>query len=52
MISKKIVYDEATCKRCEHTWNPVTPTPRVCPRCKSYDWQKERVRKGLVREDK
>ena len=50
MISRRIFYDEATCKRCDHTWNPITPTPRVCPRCKSYDWQKDRVRKGLVTE--
>ena len=50
MISRRIFYDEITCKRCEYTWNPRIPNPRVCPRCKSYDWQKDRVRKGLVRE--
>jgi len=50
MISRRIFYDEITCKRCEHTWSPRTPDPRVCPRCKSYEWQKDRVRKGLVRE--
>jgi predicted Zn-ribbon and HTH transcriptional regulator len=30
------------CKRCDHQWIPrVETTPKKCPRCKSYLWQKE-----------
>ena len=29
------------CEKCNHSWYPVRETkPKVCPRCKSYDWQK------------
>lgn len=28
-----------TCLRCGHKWaNRKARTPKVCPRCKSYDW--------------
>jgi len=31
------------CKWCEHEWLARTPfRPVVCPRCKSYKWDKER----------
>lgn len=33
------------CKKCGFDWDSVVDSPRACPRCKSYDWRKERVRK-------
>lgn len=35
---------ELGCKRCGHTWVPLKKEPRVCPRCKSYEWRSERKR--------
>jgi hypothetical protein len=35
------------CVRCLHSWLPmVNRRPRVCPRCKSYDWDKPYVDSG------
>ena len=34
MKSKK-----ATCLRCGYEWPPLTTDPKVCPRCKSYEWR-------------
>lgn len=32
------------CDKCEHTWTPRRGTvfPKVCPRCKSAEWNGER----------
>lgn len=39
-----------TCTRCTYSWYQRTPTaPRVCPKCKSPYWDKERV---IVYKDK
>lgn len=32
------------CLRCEHEWDSIVESPKTCPRCKSYEWNKERVR--------
>lgn len=34
------------CLRCNHEWFPQIPNtlPKVCPKCKSYDWQKPFLR--------
>lgn len=33
------------CKKCNYEWYTRIPDPKVkpksCPRCKSYDWDKE-----------
>ena len=30
------------CKKCEHEWLPrIEEKPKQCPRCKSYNWDKE-----------
>ena len=26
------------CLRCGHQWQPRTPNPESCPKCKSYEW--------------
>lgn len=45
-----------TCTHCRHTWFPRRPArPVVCPRCKSYSWDKPprpvgRPRKVVTRE--
>jgi predicted Zn-ribbon and HTH transcriptional regulator len=31
---------EYECKRCGHRWVPNKPNPTVCPKCKSYFWNK------------
>ena len=34
------------CLRCEYSWYPRTPKlPKVCPKCKSPYWNKERKSK-------
>lgn len=30
------------CKRCGHSWYPRQPEVRICPKCKSPYWDKER----------
>ena len=31
------------CKRCKHRWIPRVPrTPKVCPKCNSPYWDKDR----------
>jgi len=37
-----------TCKKCGHEWIPGVPRPLRCPKCLSYDWDKEEE----VEEDK
>jgi len=32
------------CKRCGHSWYPRQPEVRICPKCKSPYWDKERIR--------
>jgi len=33
------------CTRCSHEWVPkVDKAPRVCPKCKSPYWDRERIR--------
>ena len=38
-------YGTRTCKQkgclaVNFTWEPTVPNPRMCPRCKSYRWEK------------
>ncbi|MBA7662844.1 hypothetical protein ES703_70877 [subsurface metagenome] len=35
-----------TCKRCGHKWIPRVPNPQRCPKCLSYDWDKEEEVEG------
>lgn len=30
------------CKRCGHDWTPRSESPVSCPRCKSYEWDREK----------
>ena len=30
------------CKRCNHKWNPRKTEVRICPKCKSAWWDKEK----------
>jgi Zn finger protein HypA/HybF involved in hydrogenase expression len=39
----KITIKQLTCKRCEHTWTPRKSEIRICPKCKSPYWDKERA---------
>lgn len=36
---------ELSCKRCGHSWYPRQPEVRICPKCKSPYWDKERRRR-------
>lgn len=31
---------ENKCKRCDHQWKSNLEKPKVCPKCKSYYWDK------------
>jgi hypothetical protein len=31
------------CFRCMHSWAPLTPNPKICPKCKSSHWQTKSV---------
>ena len=35
------------CERCDHRWMPkqfLTPDPKVCPKCKSENWNRPRTK--------
>ena len=38
----RIDIQTVTCKRCGHNWPPRQPMVRVCPKCKSPYWDRER----------
>jgi predicted Zn-ribbon and HTH transcriptional regulator len=42
---------ECKCLRCGHTWRSMIERPRVCPRCKSYVWDKPFKRKRRAGDD-
>lgn len=31
--------NELECQKCHHTWISIKGDPKVCPRCKSYNWK-------------
>lgn len=33
------------CKRCGHEWTPRQADVRICPKCKSASWNKEKKEK-------
>jgi predicted Zn-ribbon and HTH transcriptional regulator len=42
----KVTVQANLCERCGHVWVPNGPrgNPRVCPKCKSPWWNRERTR--------
>lgn len=32
------------CKKCKHEWLPREEIPKMCPRCKTYDWKEVKVK--------
>lgn len=43
MEKYKKVIRKLKCLRCLWTWTPMYAKPKVCPRCKSYEWNKPRL---------
>ncbi len=40
---------EIECLRCSYKWYPEKPErPKVCPRCKSFNWNRPRKNKAKV----
>ena len=35
-----VVVTEMECMQCGYHWVPRVPNPKVCPRCKHYNWRK------------
>jgi len=42
-----IITMKKQCKKCGYSWESRINNPKVCPRCKSYNWNKEKE----VKED-
>ena len=40
------------CKRCGHTWLPHVEDVRMCPKCRSPYWDRERIRERRAEEQK
>jgi len=38
----KIKILKLKCKRCNHEWVPTQEDIRMCPKCKSVNWDKEK----------
>ena len=32
------------CLRCNYDWESLVDDPKICPKCKSYFWNKKRIR--------
>lgn len=43
----KIKINKIVCKRCEHQWVPTQEVIRVCPKCKSPYWDKDKNEKNI-----
>lgn len=43
-----ISFSDVNCMRCHWNWTPRKKNPKSCPRCKNYDWNKERGIKKVV----
>ena len=43
-MAKKEQETKLECLRCGNKWIPITKNPKVCPRCKSYQWDMPRIR--------
>jgi len=42
----------AHCNQCEYDWEPDVPMPKVCTRCKRYDWaEPKKRRRGEVSDE-
>lgn len=37
-----IIKKQLKCKRCGYEWNPRKPEVRICARCKSAYWDREK----------
>lgn len=37
-----IIKMKKKCKKCNYEWESRIENPKVCPRCKSYNWNKEK----------
>ena len=44
-ISMKIELQKLLCKRCGYKWTPRKTEIRICPKCKSPYWDRERKKK-------
>ena len=40
-----IKIQKMNCKRCNHTWMPRQEEIRICPKCKSPYWDREKKQK-------
>ena len=34
------------CKKCGYEWITRVDNPKACPKCKSYDWDKEQLKEA------
>ncbi|MFA6358757.1 MAG: hypothetical protein WCY09_08905 [Candidatus Omnitrophota bacterium] len=37
------IIKQLKCKRCDYEWNPRKPDVRVCPKCHSPYWDREKM---------
>jgi len=44
----KIKITKLECKRCGHKWVPKKEEIRICPKCKSPYWDKEKNAKKII----
>ena len=45
-MAMQIDIKKLKCKRCSHEWFPRGIEVRICPKCKSAFWDRERKSKG------
>ena len=44
----KIKITRLECKRCHHKWVPKKEEIRICPKCKSPYWDREKNAKKII----
>ena len=53
MKLKPVTVYPVKCLRCTFEWYPVVDSPKMCPRCKSPNWQsKKKTPKWAMEADK
>jgi Zn finger protein HypA/HybF involved in hydrogenase expression len=51
-MTMKLIIEKLKCLRCNHEWVPRQEDVRICPKCKSAYWNKEKKKNVDTGESK
>ena len=50
MVTRTREINEHTCQHCGHVWLSKMDRPGICPKCKSYNWDKTPQFRRVIKE--